>query len=140
MVLLYAALFFALLEWFFEYRKSQLGIFLTKPTVMLLLMGWVWSYANVPELMLDLEASGIMWILFGLIFCLGGDVFLMLPERFFLPGLISFLLGHIFYIVGFDHVLPPIGSGLFALLIAVLLIFVAGWIYVQLSLGMIRSG
>jgi len=42
------------------------------------------------------------FILLGLIFCLGGDVFLALQhEKAFLLGLISFLLGHVFYVVGF---------------------------------------
>jgi uncharacterized membrane protein YhhN len=44
-------------------------------------------------------------LLFGLIFCLGGDVFLALPqERMFLLGLVSFLLGHVLYVVGFFYV------------------------------------
>jgi uncharacterized membrane protein YhhN len=90
--------------------------------------------------MLDLYASGIMWFIFGLLFCLGGDVFLMLPERFFLPGLISFLLGHLFYIIGFRRVLPPEGSMVYVLLIAVALILIAGWVYAQLSRGMRKSG
>lgn len=38
----------------------------------------------------------------GLILCLGGDVFLALPgERMFLFGLVSFLLGHILYLIAF---------------------------------------
>ena len=38
------------------------------------------------------------FILTGLIFCLGGDVFLALPrQKMFLCGLVSFLLGHLFY-------------------------------------------
>ena len=41
-------------------------------------------------------------MLTGLIFCLGGDVFLALPqERMFLCGLVSFLVGHVFYVFGF---------------------------------------
>lgn len=45
------------------------------------------------------------FILIGLIFCLGGDVFLALPqEKMFLLGLISFLLGHVFYVIGFISV------------------------------------
>ena len=40
-------------------------------------------------------------ILVGLIFCLGGDIFLMLPERYFIAGLVSFLIGHLFYIAAF---------------------------------------
>jgi uncharacterized membrane protein YhhN len=44
-------------------------------------------------------------LLFGLIFCLGGDVFLALPqERMFLLGLVSFLLGHVLYVVDFFYV------------------------------------
>ena len=44
-------------------------------------------------------------LFFGLIFCLGGDVFLALPqERMFLLGLVSFLLGHVLYVVGFFYV------------------------------------
>lgn len=47
-------------------------------------------------------ASYYHLILIGLIFCLGGDVFLALPqEKMFLSGLVSFLLGHIFYIFAF---------------------------------------
>ncbi len=41
-------------------------------------------------------------ILIGLIFCLGGDVFLALPQaRMFLLGLVSFLIGHVFYVFSF---------------------------------------
>ena len=38
------------------------------------------------------------FLLVGMIFCLGGDVFLALPgKKMFLSGLVSFLLGHVFY-------------------------------------------
>ena len=40
-------------------------------------------------------------ILIGLLFSLAGDVFLMLPRDRFIPGLLSFLLAHICYIVAF---------------------------------------
>lgn len=41
-------------------------------------------------------------ILAGLLFSLAGDIFLMLPrDRFFIHGLISFLVAHLFYIVAF---------------------------------------
>lgn len=43
-------------------------------------------------------------LLLGLIFCLGGDVFLALPqEKMFLLGLVSFLLGHVFYVICFFY-------------------------------------
>ena len=41
-------------------------------------------------------------MLIGMIFCLGGDVFLALPgKKMFLGGLVSFLLGHVFYTAAF---------------------------------------
>ena len=40
-------------------------------------------------------------ILIGLFFCLGGDVLLMLPPRYFIIGLVSFLIGHLLYIAAF---------------------------------------
>ena len=64
----------------------------------------------------------------------------MLPERFFMPGLISFLVGHIFYIIGFGMPIPPPGSEMAAMLIAGILVFIAGWVYVRLASGMRVSG
>ncbi len=44
-------------------------------------------------------------ILLGLVFCLGGDVFLALPQKkMFLLGLVSFLIGHVFYVFAFIKV------------------------------------
>ena len=138
--LVIAALIFAALEWYFEIKKNLWGIYLTKPTVMVLLIVFVWFYADVPVLVFGLNTSAIIWFILGLLFCLGGDIFLMLPERFFLPGLILFLLGHIFYIAGFGMPIPPEGSEIIALLIAVILIVVSGWVYVMLANGMQSSG
>jgi uncharacterized membrane protein YhhN len=45
------------------------------------------------------------FVVTGLLFCLGGDVFLALPQRkAFMLGLISFLVGHVFYGIGFFSV------------------------------------
>jgi uncharacterized membrane protein YhhN len=41
------------------------------------------------------------WFVAALVFCLAGDVFLMLPRDLFVPGLASFLVGHVLYIAGF---------------------------------------
>ena len=41
------------------------------------------------------------WIAAGLIFCLFGDVFLMFAEKWFVTGLVGFLIGHLFYILTF---------------------------------------
>jgi len=45
------------------------------------------------------------FVVTGLVFCLGGDVFLALPQKkAFMLGLASFLAGHVFYVVGFFSV------------------------------------
>lgn len=63
-------------------------------------------------------------LLAGLIFCLGGDVFLALPRKeMFFYGLISFLLGHVFYIFGFFYL-----SG------------VSGWTWIGAAAGVLTSG
>jgi uncharacterized membrane protein YhhN len=44
-------------------------------------------------------------LLLGLIFCLGGDVLLALPQdKMFFLGLVSFLLGHVFYVLSFFYI------------------------------------
>jgi uncharacterized membrane protein YhhN len=48
--------------------------------------------------------SYYVFLLTGLVFCLGGDLFLAIPrERMFLFGLASFWFGHLFYFTGFFH-------------------------------------
>ena len=89
----------------------------------------------------DVFASPLLWFLLGLILCLGGDIFLMLPpERFFMPGLISFLLGHIFYIVGFGLFIPAPGETPLGVVIAFGLVTVSMLIYRRLAQGMQASG
>jgi alkylglycerol monooxygenase len=49
----------------------------------------------------SLARKSTMLLLGAITFSLGGDVFLMLPGDYFIPGLASFLVAHIFYIVLF---------------------------------------
>jgi uncharacterized membrane protein YhhN len=45
-----------------------------------------------------------LFLLIGMLFCLGGDVFLALPHPgMFLWGLLSFLTGHLFYVTAFGY-------------------------------------
>lgn len=47
-------------------------------------------------------------MLAGLLLCLGGDVLLIFPpKKAFLAGLVSFLLGHVFYVAAFLSVSQP---------------------------------
>ncbi len=67
------------------------------------------------------------FVLAGLIFCLGGDVFLALPQkRMFLLGLVSFLIGHILYVMAFFGVA---GLGQWTLIGSLVGIGVSGWVY-----------
>lgn len=70
-------------------------------------------------------------LLVGLIFCLGGDVFLAFPQkRAFLLGLISFLVGHIVYIVAFFSAAE---IGQWTWIGSLVVIVISGWVYVWLK-------
>ena len=84
----------AVLQWIARWYEIRWLHYLTKPTVMLALMAWLWTSGG--------WGGPLRWFSIGLIFSLLGDVFLMLPPSFFLAGLGAFLLGHLFYIIGFN--------------------------------------
>ncbi|MEJ2025700.1 MAG: lysoplasmalogenase family protein, partial [Deltaproteobacteria bacterium] len=78
-----------------ETREKRKGIVPVKTCLSLL---FVLTAVRQPHL----DPAYYALLLLGLIFCLGGDVCLALPQpRMFLTGLISFLIGHIFYAIGF---------------------------------------
>lgn len=52
------------------------------------------------------------WVLIGLVCSLAGDVALLWPKEGFLPGLVSFLLAHLAYLVAFTRVQPLAASRL----------------------------
>ena len=63
----------------------------------------------------------MVFVALGLFFCLWGDIFLLFAERWFMAGLIAFLLGHVFYVIGLNIPLPdvsPVWSFGLAILIA----------------------
>jgi uncharacterized membrane protein YhhN len=67
-----------------------------KPATTLLLIAWAWPRGA--------EAPAVRrWVRAGLALSLAGDVFLMWPQQGFLPGLVSFLLAHLAYIVAFTR-------------------------------------
>jgi uncharacterized membrane protein YhhN len=79
------------------------------------------------------------FLLIGLLFCLAGDVFLALPrDRMFRIGLVSFLVGHIFYSVAFFTTAPVCTWTWWGTLAALI---VSGWIYLWLkpSLGTMNT-
>ena len=83
---------------FFEKRKNRKGIVPTKTMLSTL---FVVAAAIQPHPL----HSYFVFVVAGLLFCLGGDVCLALPqEKAFLFGLVFFLLGHVLYIVAFLQV------------------------------------
>jgi uncharacterized membrane protein YhhN len=68
-------------------------VYVAKPATMVALIG--------VALALDPFDSAVRgWFVAALMFCLAGDVFLMLPKDLFVAGLASFLVGHLCYVGG----------------------------------------
>ncbi len=67
------------------------------------------------------EAGPYGWLIVaGLLFSVAGDIFLVLPSDRFIPGLLSFFMAHLFYLVAFQAPLTLGGpAGLVALGLAV---------------------
>jgi len=97
-VIIIAALFLLVGLLFFEKNGDQRGKLPTKTILSgLFILTALLQPHPLPEYFYIL--------LIGLVFCLGGDVFLALPqERMFLFGLVSFLLGHVCYVLCFFYV------------------------------------
>lgn len=103
-----------------EYQPSRTHVYVFKPATTLLII-LLALQGSTPD------APAYKWLVVaGLILCLAGDVFLMLPPRYFIAGLGSFLAGHWFYIAAFTTggatfswwLLPLLlyGGGIYALL------------------------
>lgn len=103
-----------------EYQPARTHVYIFKPATTLLII-LLALQASTPD------APAYKWlVVVGLVLCLAGDVFLMLPPRYFIAGLGSFLAGHWFYIAAFTTsgttfswwLLPLLfyGGGIYALL------------------------
>jgi len=102
----------AVLNWVAVERKNKAVEYFAKPATTALLIGA--ALALQPNN--DAERA---WFVAALALCLVGDVFLMLPRDLFVPGLASFLLGHICFFVGFmaSNPDPPVAFYPAALLV-----------------------
>jgi uncharacterized membrane protein YhhN len=93
LLLLALALVAAVGDWIAVQRGTKAAEYLFKPATLALLIA--------SALALDPADSTVRtWFVVALVFCLIGDVFLMLPSDVFVLGLGAFLLGHLAYIVG----------------------------------------
>lgn len=92
-VLLIAAGVVAIVDWVAVARSDRRIEYVAKPLTMVVLVG--------AALALDpVDGTARTWFVVALLCSLVGDVFLMLPGDRFVPGLASFLVAHLAYIVG----------------------------------------
>jgi len=113
---------------YFEKKESIPGKLITKTPLSLLFI----LAATVQH---HPHAGYYHLLLIGLVLCLGGDVLLIFPQRkAFLVGLVSFLLGHVFYVIGFFSISTPAILSLLPAL-AVCLISVVVFIWLKPHLG-----
>ncbi len=93
-ILTMGAVITAVLAIWGEYKPTRTQVYIFKPLTTLLIIGIALLGVSDNPLYKAL-------IIAGLVFSLGGDVFLMLPAKYFIIGLVSFLIGHICYIAAF---------------------------------------
>jgi len=109
---------YALGNWWAVETGNQRLEWLCKPAALVALTGA--AIALRPD-QFDVKVVFVL----GLLLSLAGDVFLMLPSDRFLPGLISFFLAHVAYVVGFALEDPDpllLGVGVVVVAIGVVLI------------------
>lgn len=83
----------AVFNWLATWRCQRFLCWVTKPAALILLIAWFTQIGG--------WQGNLLWFGLGLVFSLAGDVLLLLPARFFIPGLGAFLIAQLFYIVGF---------------------------------------
>jgi uncharacterized membrane protein YhhN len=123
-------LIFAISDWIAAEKKIKPLEYIAKPATMLALLWWMWQSVGL--------GGSMLWFTLGAIFCLAGDVFLMIPRDMFIFGLLAFLAGHVFYVIGLNNTAPYInlwGGAVVILLGAFLL-----WLYPKLAGGLNEKG
>jgi len=125
----------AIADWIAADRKIKALEYFAKPATMLAILWWIWLSVGL--------GGSMVWFTIGAIFCLAGDIFLMIPRNLFILGLVSFLIGHVFYILGLNNT-PPFEhlARLFlalyivkpvAIVTAVILVIYLIWLYRKLA-------
>jgi uncharacterized membrane protein YhhN len=133
----YLAFALAVLDWV-AVAKAWKGVeYFAKPATMLALLAFVGMNGGFNPA----QAGGMVWFSLGLLFSLAGDVFLMLPKEQFIAGLISFLLAHVMYVIGFAPLQPLDTPQIFIAAVIALLVAAAGvTIYRRVAAGLLASG
>ncbi len=117
-LLIQIALGIAVLNWIAVAKKWIWLVYVSKPATMMTLIAFVWGFR--PGLTFFDDPN---WLIFALFFSLAGDIFLMLEGNLLIPGLVSFLLAHVAYIMALWISLPPLGL---ASLLVILMVALTG--------------
>lgn len=88
----------AAIDWWAAYSGNKPWEYVFKPATMVVLIAAALSIED-PVAGASSGSTIRAIMVLGLLLSLSGDVFLMLGEKWFLPGLVGFLLAHIAYIV-----------------------------------------
>ena len=105
-VLLAVAGVFAVGDWIAVDRQSLPLEYVCKPAATV-------AFIATAALLDPAHSDARAWFVAALVFCLFGDVFLMLPDDRLVPGLASFLVAQVLFTVGF-LVHPGPGAGAYA--------------------------
>lgn len=94
LVFLFLAGLMSILNWVAVARSNKLLEYISKPAAT--------SAFLLTAVSLDVNHSSSWWLrLVAFVFCIAGDVFLMLPRNAFIPGLVSFAAGQILFTASF---------------------------------------
>jgi uncharacterized membrane protein YhhN len=127
---IWLALIVAIVDWVAVQLRNKPVEFIAKPGVMIVLLIGLWQASSFQ--------GALIWFGLGLLFSMAGDIFLMLPKEQFIPGLVSFLMAHVAYLVGFNQSQPPVN--LVSLVLVVLVGMTAIQLYRRLAGGLQASG
>jgi len=111
-ILIILAFIFAGLESLALWKGWRKLEFVVKPAVMVCLFIWLYTTAGLQ--------GALLWFGIGILFSLAGDISLIFIDRFFMVGLIVFLLGHIAYLIRFNIPFPET-LGVWAIAIAIVI-------------------
>jgi len=118
----FLALFFMALNWAAIWLNWKMANTLSKPAIILALLGWFFSTTGF--------SFPALWFGSGLFFALAGDTFLLFKGKCFMFGMTAFMLTHIAYSIGFNQVLPVMSPVIIALIVISFSLWV--WLFTAL--------
>ena len=120
---------FACADWFGVATERQAIRYVAKPATLASLIAVAFSLE-------PFDGTIRTWMVVGLVCSLAGDVFLMLPEKWFVAGLVAFLTGHIAYVVGLS--LAP--TSVLGLAVGLVIVATAAAVLGRRIVSAVRSG